>query len=278
MHHLRVARPDNGRAQPRVLWHHEISIEIAILQRAGRGNFLRLGQLNDEVRLAELPRHCGRRGAGERVFAVTSRTALLNPVEQRVRFGGGERAVVRKLSVMRIGVPRRHPAVQQHLFDHRRPALDLLVTRHRERSNLPRAVATDTILLQQRRNLAAEGNRFLRGFRLEGDATAMNLRLGGRDRFAREKFLDCVDEILLRRRRLLRAFHALVVNRAAINDRQVLRINGDGFARARDSKDVSDQLPFIAQHRQRADGGLEHLLAQRVGVFQREIRHEIVLP
>ncbi len=124
-----------------------------------------------------------------RVLGVTLRPAALRPSHQRVDLGWRQGAVVGEAPVRRIGEPRRHQLLLHGGADGLGPRPRLLVGQERHRPDLAGPVAALAVPLEDRLDVAVEGER--RG------------RSGHRDRRSRDRQPGGCEQ---------RAFHAVLRN------------------------------------------------------------------
>ena len=175
-------------------------------------------------------------------------------------------------------MPRRHAAIEQHLLNHGRPAFHLGVIRHREGPDLSRAVATDAVLLQHRRNDLAVGHRRGGGLHFKPDRASVGFGLGDRHGPAAEEFGEGGDQVRMGRLGLARLVGRHVVDGTPIEDLQFLRVDDHHFARGGDSQTSRHELLFIAQHWDRSNRGAQHLHAQGFGIDLSGVGDRTVLP
>src|SRR5207237_13962 len=79
--------------------------------------------------------------------------STVNPCHDSSNIRFAEPAVVQKLSVARIREPGRHPACEHNLPNRSCPWPDKAVGVHRERRDIPRSMAIETVVEENRRDI-----------------------------------------------------------------------------------------------------------------------------
>src|SRR5262245_45048760 len=108
MHNFSIVGAGHSRADPAVLRHFEVGVDVAVFEDAGRGNILLFRKSDNVIRFSQGPFALGGTNAGQRIGAVTLRGALLDPAQKSRDFCSRQRTVVLKFSYVRIGVPWWH--------------------------------------------------------------------------------------------------------------------------------------------------------------------------
>ena len=148
----------------------EISEHLAEDVRTGGRDLVRR-EPHNQIRLANLPRVRGREfGRRGRVGRVALRRAAVHPLDDRRDLVVGQRRVVEETLNPDVAVqmPRRHRAGLYLVLDRAGPRTHVLVADQRHRCDLTRAVARDTRVVEDRRNVV--GKRRL-GWSLRGCAS-----------------------------------------------------------------------------------------------------------
>ena len=130
-------------------------------------------------------------GGGGSVGQVAVRGAVVDPGADQLLLLGRQPAVVGEVAVLRVGVPRRHPPVLDHLGDHVGPAGRLLVLGQRERPDLAGPMALDAAAVEDRGDVLGERDRAVRGRLLRpADQAAGDVGRRLADRLAGEQFVQ----------------------------------------------------------------------------------------
>ena len=108
MHHLTIPWLDLRRADPHALLEIRFHREVLIGVFAGR-NHVVLANVHDNIGLTQLPA-CDEFRSRREIGDVPFRGAGIGPAFDSVYFFRGKTWVVRKVSVLRVGKPRRHLA------------------------------------------------------------------------------------------------------------------------------------------------------------------------
>ena len=132
-----IARPAFGCLNPRVFLQTGVHGEPLVIQDAARRHLELLIHREDLFRLADLPalHELHRR---RHVFLVPLRGSRVDPREQGVDFLLRQSAVVEELAVSRVGIPRRHPLLDERLANAARALLRVVEGQERERPDLIR--------------------------------------------------------------------------------------------------------------------------------------------
>ena len=145
--HVPPVRPHLRPHDPLVLVEVRRNDQVLVVDRALRLDEERLGHLEHQVGLADVPSVDELQRLGS-VLRIAARGSGLDPLGQRALLLGTEHVGVREVPVARIGEPRRHAVERDSLPDRPRPRPDLLVGQQRHRGRLARAMAVLTVLLQ----------------------------------------------------------------------------------------------------------------------------------
>src|SRR5436190_11145683 len=127
---------------------------------------------------------------------------------------------------MRICLPRRHPAREQHLPYCIRPAVYAFVIGHRKRSNAAARMTSHAIRFEHRRNRLAV--RWRHGLRIRNDATGRGSDLS-LYRLTGEQGIERIFEVLMFRLRFLSLITESIIDRAAITNPPGIRLNHYGL-------------------------------------------------
>ena len=202
-----------------------------------------------EVRLAQRPVRRRMRLLRQRIIALATRRARLDPVDHRADLVGRKPAIVLELADRRIRMPGRHRLGADRLADHRREHLHLIVVRHRKRRDAAGLVTDNALLLEDRRHVLRVGNlRMLRAPAAvdEVDRRTLAHNVRGRDGAPGQHVAQRFLQIALGARCRRAAIH-----RTMIQDAQRLRLDQEGLARIGDAQLLASQLQLVMQHRHR---------------------------
>ena len=120
------------------------------------GNRNRLWHFDNRIRRRDIPAFCPV-GRWRRIARITGASAGIGPCCQRGDLLWCQRRIVRKASATGVGKPRRHSFRTGRIANPGGPLPRFRVGYKRERRrNLARAMATLTVLLQDRQHLAIE--------------------------------------------------------------------------------------------------------------------------
>ena len=158
MHMCGAARPKLRHLHPPVFRKMRRHNFVGVLNLTPRRNLHGLGHLHHEIRVRNIPSfspfpRC------RRIFRIPRRSPSFGPRHNRRNLLLGQRSIVGKMPIPRIGKPRRH-----HLhFDRMRhrpgPRTRLLVGHEWHRRNFSRPMATLTMILQDRNHIFIERRR-----------------------------------------------------------------------------------------------------------------------
>ena len=241
-----TARFHLGRLNPLVFREAGVDDKKLVIDRPGRLHFEGLGNREDDVRLRNAPA-LGKSGRRGRILGIAFGRAGLNPVGDRLLLLGSETAVVGKVAILRIGVPGGHAPLAHDLIDGVGPANRFLVRGERERADFSGPVALDAMLVKNPGDIFREGHRS-RGGRLvyATDETAHCRCRRLADRFARQQFIECRRQVVLRRLCPRNADVVLIVDPPAIADRS-LAVQDENFRGALDSQLVGQDVIDVFQ-------------------------------
>ena len=144
-----VARDGLGRLDP------DVFLEVGRDPEVDVGNDP-LGRARSRSRGARKRRRACRSSSprktcgGPAVLGVAQRRALIDPGQERGALLGRQAAVVDEMAIARIGVPGGHPALVDHLADHRRMLSGIVIGQERERPDLAGPVAGLALVLDDR--------------------------------------------------------------------------------------------------------------------------------
>ena len=162
MHHRRRACTHLDRGHPLVLGEVGRHGEVLVRHLALGRHVERLCHLEHHVWRPDLPPvdECRRRG---QLVEVATRGPGVDPLHDGVALGVGQPSLIPELSDRGVGVPRRHLPRQDLVLDGAAPGSRLLVGHQRHRRHLARAMAGDTVLVQDRRDVVGERRRLRLG-------------------------------------------------------------------------------------------------------------------
>jgi hypothetical protein len=152
----RSAGPELGRHDPGVLRDVGLEDEGAVDVGALRRDLVRLGHLDDEVRLAERPA-TGEGGDGRRLRRVALGHARLDPGAEDSDLAHGETSLILEVPDPLGRVPGRHVARLGHGRRGLRVLLRLGVVREREGRDAACPVAGDAVRVEDRRDVPGVG-------------------------------------------------------------------------------------------------------------------------
>ena len=154
--HLAIARTDLDGANPSIFCKWERQTRRRKIVGSGRGN-LHFGQLDDHVRLAQLP--ALREGRRLRhVLRLPHRRAGIHPSCDGRNLAVAQARIVGERSHGGIGKPGRHLSSHYSLFDCPRPRPRVFKGEQRHRRHFAGAVAADAPGVQDWSNVAGEGD------------------------------------------------------------------------------------------------------------------------
>ncbi len=172
VHHSPGPWSDFDRLHPPIFREAGRRAEVLIVDFSLRRHLERGRHLDHEVRRADLP-PVGERRRRWKLIAVPFGGSAVYPADDGVALGGGQTPLVGETANRRIGVPRRHLAIEHLVLDGPAPRSGLLVRNERHGRHFARAMAVDAGLVQDRRHVLAErwhrGSRFRTGYRRTGD-------------------------------------------------------------------------------------------------------------
>ena len=278
MHHLAVAGLHIEGAQPDVFLEGVGHLDVTVIQHPGGGDLLHFGHLEHRVGFPQRPLGQGSQRHFQGVGALPARRPGFHPPEDGLRFFPRQRMRVDEFTVVRMRVPRRHAAGQQHFLDHFSLVGHAAMFVHAEGSDPVGTMAGHTMLLQQWRDLRGVVRRRTSiGYFGIADPAAVRAGLRSGDFLARQKGGQGLFEILFRRGRFLRPFRQLIVDRPPVKNAPVLGVDGYHFRGALHLQGQRQALLAIQQtgHAPQTQflALLPHVLFRvvRIGVHQPEI-------
>src|ERR1044071_554983 len=149
MDYFSVAGLDDRGPQPGIGGDRRLDRDVAVIENAAGGDLLWFGEFDNEIGFAEGPIFCRRRRVcSQGVFSIAARGALFEPPLKFLRLFWCQAATVDKSAIVRIGVPGRHPLLEQNLLDGVCAAFDLFIARHSKGPDVSWAMAGDAAFLQ----------------------------------------------------------------------------------------------------------------------------------
>ena len=154
--HFAIARTDLDGANPSIFGERQRQARRRKIVGSGRGN-LHFGQLDDHVRLAQLP--ALREGRRLRhVLRLPHRRAGIHPSRDGRNLAVAQARIVGERSHGGIGKPGRHLSGRDSLFDCPRPRPRVFKGEQRHRRDFAGAMAADAPGVQDWSNVAGEGD------------------------------------------------------------------------------------------------------------------------
>ena len=155
------------------------------------------------------------------------------------------------MTIRGIGIPRRHAPGVYRLKNGIAPSHHLFVFGQRKRSDFAGSVAFHTILIQNPRDLFTKSDLGI-GKRGSDSSNRTSGRVGpcNSDRFASQQLIQCNSQIPPRRLNTRHSRLVLIINTAAITDRQRL-IQHEDFGHKASAKLVCHFVTGILQDRKR---------------------------
>ncbi len=114
-----------------------------------------VGNREDQIRFPNHPAVNEPRRRGQ-VLRVALGRAVVGPSKQRLAIGSRQASIVGELAVFRIGVPGRHVGVADFVADRLRMRPCVVIRQERHRADLPGAVTSDAVLVEDGRHVLAE--------------------------------------------------------------------------------------------------------------------------
>ena len=264
VHDGSIARKNLRRLDPLVLGEMGVDAEDLIAQHAVGFDVIGfVAHRQDQVgRPILVPAAGGKRRRRRQFFQIALRRSGCHPGVNQPLLVVRQPAVVGKMAVLRIGVPRRHPALIDDFGDHFGPGGRVLIAGERERGDVACVMAFDAALVEEPRDLV--GIRDL-GVRLRlvrpADQATDRLRAGHRDASPRQQRVDRVFEFTVFRRLAGKTDAVLVVDPPLIADDAGL-VEHEDFGRPRRAKLCRDAV-FGVAHDRKSDSRIPRVGGQR---------------
>src|SRR5579884_905212 len=152
MHHFTRAGTDVDGCYPLVLGEMEWQDEIAVDVRPIGGHVEGPVHGDDQVRLAEIPALWELRYLGE-FLGIALGHAVFYPALEQGNLPVAQAALVAKVAVARLRLPRRHVAALDHIENGSAALLDVAIAHQFEGSRLPRTMTAGAVVEDDRGNV-----------------------------------------------------------------------------------------------------------------------------
>ena len=250
MGHRRIARQQLRGLDPALLGNVEVQLDFLIGNRAAIGHCKRLGHLQHHVGLRNPPTLDKLRRLGQ-VRQIARRATFVDPVVDQLLFRFRQPGVVRKMTVLRIGVPGRHPPDGNHLLDRFGPADRLVVRRQRERPHLATAMAEHAVLIEHAGDVLGIRHLASRGRPLgSADIAAGRLGDGPGHFFSGQQLIERVGNVVARGGRTGIADAVLIVDHASITHSPIA-VEDERIGRPLGAELIGHRVSGILQDRKR---------------------------
>ena len=232
VNHLSISWNHSGGFNPNTLIQRIRQSREFVVHDAAGGNRV-LGDIKNQVGLAEGPFHLCNCQIFQWILAFAARSAGLNPVHECLGLLDAQRFVVFPNPNMRISMPRWHALGANDFAHHRGEAPHHFIARHRPRPKAALGMANHTLLLKNRRDGVCVADLLMVCIALcKVNQAAHGVAARDSDGLVGEHIGDCVRCIVVGGFGLLTLIDLPVVDRPAVNDLPIFRVNHQHLCRA----------------------------------------------